>query len=153
MNRFLLFESWINESDSSDKKVLEKILLLISEPWFFDGADCPSETLKELNHFYSEELSLEVQNLLDLTASGPGLTDTFLPTGEPISELLDDENFDEDSIYDENQQAFAEAREESIEEVWPLYKKWDSMGRPPISDFLNPKGKWRGLVVGHRFNL
>jgi hypothetical protein len=74
-------------------------------------------------------------------------------TGEPISELLDDENFDEDSIYDENQQAFAEAREESIEEVWPLYKKWDSMGRPPISDFLNPKGKWRGLVVGHRFNL
>ena len=105
-----------------DKDILERIKQLSVEDWFKNGDDAPEE-------IYDELYEIEVENddlvyLLELTITGPGLTDVWLSRGVLIGDVFawgdgleEGEEVTEDEIYEDNQMFIAERRANLIEEI------------------------------------
>ena len=105
-----------------DKDILQRIKQLSVEDWFKNGDDAPEE-------IYDELYEIEVENddlvyLLELTITGPGLTDVWLSRGVLIGDVFawgdgleEGEEVTEDEIYEDNQMFIAERRANLIEEI------------------------------------
>lgn len=93
---------------ANDREILQSILEVSEEKWFQEGLDCENEVLlAKLEECEASEPAL--QELVHLVLQGPGTTDLHMPSGFPISELLE-EGHSEEEIYDENVAEFAEQR-------------------------------------------
>jgi len=105
-----------------DKDILQRIKQLSVEDWFKNGDDAPEEIYDELYEIEAENDDLVY--LLELTITGPGLTDVWLSRGELIGDVLaygdgleEGEEVTEDEIYEDNQIFIAERRANLIEEI------------------------------------
>jgi hypothetical protein len=105
-----------------DKDILQRIKQLSVEDWFKNGDDAPEEIYEELYEIEAENDDLVY--LLELTITGPGLTDVWLSRGELIGDVLaygdgleEGEEVTEDDIYDDNQIFIAERRATLLDEV------------------------------------
>ena len=105
-----------------DKDILQRIKQLSVEDWFKNGEDAPEEIYDELYEIESENDDLVY--LLELTITGPGLTDVWLSRGVLIGDVFawgdgleEGEEVTEDEIYEDNQMFIAERRANLIEEI------------------------------------
>jgi hypothetical protein len=105
-----------------DKDILERINQLSVEDWFKNGEDAPEDIYEELYEIEAENDDLVY--LLELTITGPGLTDVWLSRGVLIGDVfawgdgLDEgEEVTEDEIYEDNQMFIAERRATLLDEV------------------------------------
>jgi hypothetical protein len=105
-----------------DKDILERIKQLSVEDWFKNGEDAPEDIYEELYEIEAENDDLVY--LLELTITGPGLTDVWLSRGVLIGDVfawgdgLDEgEEVTEDEIYEDNQMFIAERRATLLDEV------------------------------------
>ena len=93
-----------------DRKILEQIKELSEQSWFHEGLDCPDPKLIE-NLENAEVENESLQDLIDLTISGPDSTDVFLPTHQLISEIRwGEDQLTEDEIFEANRMEFSERR-------------------------------------------
>lgn len=105
-----------------DKEIFERIKTLTKEDWFGKGKDAPDCIREELEEVESDD---EVLNeLLELSTGGPGLTDVWISRGVLIGDVLaygdgleEGEEVSEDVIYDDNQIWFADKRMVLIDEI------------------------------------
>jgi hypothetical protein len=105
-----------------DKDILERIKQLSVEDWFKNGDDAPEEIYDELYEVEAENDDLVY--LLELTITGPGLTDVWLSRGVLIGDVFawgdgleEGEEVTEDEIYEDNQMFIAERRATLLDEV------------------------------------
>ena len=105
-----------------DKDILERIKQLSVEDWFKNGDDAPEEIYDELYEIEAENDDLVY--LLELTITGPGLTDVWLSRGVLIGDVFawgdgleEGEEVTEDEIYEDNQMFIAERRATLLDEV------------------------------------
>jgi|LauGreDrversion4_2_1035121.scaffolds.fasta_scaffold205637_1 hypothetical protein len=105
-----------------DKDILERIKQLSVEDWFNNGEDAPEEIIEELGFLEADNDDLAW--LLELTITGPGLTDVWLSRGVLIGDVfrwydgLDEgEEVTEDEIYEDNKMFIAERRATLLDEV------------------------------------
>jgi hypothetical protein len=105
-----------------DKDILQRIKQLSVEDWFKDGDDAPEEIYDELYEIEAENDDLVY--LLELTITGPGLTDVWLSRGVLIGDVFawgdgleEGEEVTEDEIYEDNQMFIAERRATLLDEV------------------------------------
>ena len=93
-----------------EQQILDQIKELAEQPWFHEGLDCPDPKLIE-NLENAEVESESLQDLIDLTLSGPGSTDVFLPTNELIGDILwEEDQLTEDEIFEANRMEFSDRR-------------------------------------------
>ena len=93
-----------------EQQILDQIRELAEQPWFHEGLDCPDPKLIE-NLENAEVESESLQDLIDLTISGPDSTDVFLPTNELIGDILwEEDQLTEDEIFEANRMEFSERR-------------------------------------------
>jgi general stress protein 26 len=96
----------------SDKAILKLIIGLSKEAWFFEGEDCPDpDMIVTLEN--AEVKNSNLQALVLLAASGPGLTDVHAPSFTPIAELLE-EGESEEEIWESNREYFSEERKQFL---------------------------------------
>jgi hypothetical protein len=105
-----------------DKDILERIKQLSVEDWFKNGEDAPEDIYEELYEIEAENDDLVY--LLELTITGPGLTDVWLSRGVLIGDVFawgdgleEGEEVTEDEIYEDNQMFIAERRATLLDEV------------------------------------
>ena len=105
-----------------DKDILERIKQLSVEDWFKNGEDAPEDIYEELYEIEAENDDLVY--LLELTITGPGLTDIWLSRGVLIGDVFawgdgieEGEEVTEDEIYEDNQMFIAERRATLLDEV------------------------------------
>jgi hypothetical protein len=105
-----------------DKDILQRIKQLSVEDWFKNGDDAPEEIYDELYEIEAENDDLVY--LLELTITGPGLTDVWLSRGVLIGDVFawgdgleEGEEVTEDEIYEDNQMFIAERRATLLDEV------------------------------------
>jgi len=93
-----------------EQQILDQIKELAEQSWFHEGLDCPDPKLIEnLENAETENKSL--QDLIDLTVSGPDSTDVFLPTNELIGDIFwGEDQLTEDEIFEANRMEFSERR-------------------------------------------
>jgi len=93
-----------------EQQILDQIRELAEQSWFHEGLDCPDPKLIEnLENAEAENESL--QDLIDLTVSGPDSTDVFLPTNELIGDIFwGEDQLTEDEIFEANRMEFSERR-------------------------------------------
>lgn len=93
-----------------EQQILEQIRELAEQSWFHEGLDCPDPKLIE-NLEDAEVENESLQDLIDLTVSGPDSTDVFLPTHQLISEIgWEEDQLTEDEIFEANRMEFSERR-------------------------------------------
>lgn len=105
-----------------DKEIFERIKTLAKEDWFKKGEDAPDCIREEFEEIESDN---EVINeLLELSTEGPGLTDVWISRGVLIGDVLaygdgleEGEEVTEAEIYDDNQIWIADKRMGLIEEI------------------------------------
>jgi hypothetical protein len=96
----------------SDKEIVKLIIGLSKEPWFLAGEDCPDpDTISILEN--AEVDNSNLQALVLVTASGPGLTDVHGPTFTLIAELLENGESEEE-IWESNREYFSEGRKQFL---------------------------------------
>lgn len=93
---------------NNDRAILTLIGSVAEEQWFLEGEDCPNPELIGLLESSTPE-NEDLQELVNATVSGPGLTDVLLESMEPIADLLM-EGADGEEIYESNQNSFREIR-------------------------------------------
>jgi hypothetical protein len=105
-----------------DKDILQRIKQLSVEDWFKNGDDAPEEIYDELYEIEAENDDLVY--LLELTITGPGLTDVWLSRGVLIGDVFawgdgleEGEEVTEDEIYEDNQMFIAERRATLLDEI------------------------------------
>jgi hypothetical protein len=105
-----------------DKDILQRIKQLSVEDWFKNGEDAPEDIYEELYEIEAENDDLVY--LLELTITGPGLTDVWLSRGVLIGDVFawgdgleEGEEVTEDEIYEDNQMFIAERRATLLDEV------------------------------------
>jgi hypothetical protein len=105
-----------------DKDILERIKQLSVEDWFKNGEDAPEDIYEGLYEIEAENDDLVY--LLELTITGPGLTDVWLSRGVLIGDVFawgdgleEGEEVTEDEIYEDNQMFIAERRATLLDEV------------------------------------
>ena len=93
-----------------EQQILDQIRELAEQSWFHEGLDCPDPKLIE-NLENAEVENESLQDLIDLTVSGPDSTDVFLPTNELIGDIFWGEDpLTEDEIFEANRMEFSERR-------------------------------------------
>lgn len=108
--------------NEQDKEIFERIKTLDKEDWFKKGEDAPDNITEEFKEIESDN---EVINeLLELSTEGPGLTDVWISRGVLIGDVLaygdgleEGEGVTEAEIYDDNQIWIADKRMGLIEEI------------------------------------
>jgi hypothetical protein len=105
-----------------DKDILQRIKQVSVEDWFKNGEDAPEEIYDELYEIEAENDDLAY--LLELTITGPGLTDVWLSRGVLIGDVFawgdgleEGEEVTEDEIYEDNQMFIAERRATLLDEI------------------------------------
>jgi hypothetical protein len=92
-----------------EQQILDQIRELAEQSWFHEGLDCPDPKLIE--NLENAEVEIKsLQDLIDLTVSGPDSTDVFLPTKELIGDILEEDQLTEDEIFEANRMEFSELR-------------------------------------------
>jgi hypothetical protein len=92
-----------------EQQILDQIRELAEQSWFHEGLDCPDPKLIE--NLENAEVEIKsLQDLIDLTVSGPDSTDVFLPTNELIGDILWEDQLTEDEIFEANRMEFSERR-------------------------------------------
>ena len=98
-----------------DKDILARIQQLSVEDWFKNGEDAPDDIIEELG--YIETDNDDLAELIELTITGPGLTDVWLSRGVLIGDVFawgdgleEDEEITEDEIYEDNKMFIADER-------------------------------------------
>lgn len=104
-----IFENFL---DNEQIDVMLKILPVINEPWFIKGEDAPDEFIEEFSDLTVEDSIL--QSMIDISTSGPGLTDVWIERGELIYDVLEEPSVDvtEEEIEDSNRKWFVTARKD-----------------------------------------
>ena len=92
-----------------EQQILDQIRELAEQSWFHEGLDCPDPKLIE-NLENAEVENESLQDLIDLTVSGPDSTDVFLPTKELIGDILGEDQLTEEEIFEANRIEFSELR-------------------------------------------
>lgn len=98
-----------------DKDILERIKQLSAEDWFKNGEDAPDEIIEELG--YIETDNDDLAELIEISITGPGLTDVWLSRGVLIGDVFawgdgleEGEEITEDEIHEDNRMFIAEER-------------------------------------------
>ena len=93
-----------------EQQILEQIRELAEQSWFHEGLDCPDP--KIIQNLEDVEVENEaLQDLIDLTLSGPDSTDVFLPTNELIGDIgWAKDELTEEEIWEANRMEFSDRR-------------------------------------------
>jgi hypothetical protein len=118
MKHIKIFEDY----DSSSHAIFRKIWEYSRHKWFIDGNDPPSEVIEDLEDEGSSDTDLD--ELIELTSSGPGWTDVWLEENTLKSDAISD-GHSEDEIDADNQRYFAEHRKKLIDELSRKYHPVD----------------------------
>jgi hypothetical protein len=100
-----------------DIEILKRIEEITQESWWSEGLDALPEIINEFEEVKAESGSLN--DLIEVSMSGPGFTDVWLPHNLLISDVLGGrEPLDKiptpEEIYDDNIEFFAAIRKELL---------------------------------------
>lgn len=105
-----------------DKEILARIKELSKEDWFKNGDDAPEEIIDEFDGVQANNDDLDY--LIELTTTGPGLTDVWLSRGVLIGDvfawndgLYDGETISEEEIDEDNRMYIADRRASLLDEI------------------------------------